>query len=208
MRSIQLGILVLLFGCAPYVHLPSVRSFPLEAAKALNPRETGIQVEGGGGGGEYVNLGGISVRVRHGLAKGLDGSIEGSFQRFKITDEDYSQNNRNIFAGRLGIKYAFIDHVALTLGFGGGGWTGGGFMSLPVRENVIALLDRSSDQDDFITAHGNTVGWTIGAGLRVRVWAQPGNALSRPRRAAGLARFVDEKAALGVDESEQLLLVD
>ncbi|MGB5368094.1 MAG: hypothetical protein WBN14_17685, partial [Polyangiales bacterium] len=41
-----------------------MRSFPLEVAKALNPRETGIQVEGGWGGGEYVNLGGVSVRVR------------------------------------------------------------------------------------------------------------------------------------------------
>jgi len=194
MRPSPPAILVLLFGCAPYVHSPSVRSFPLEAAKALNPRETGIQVEGGGGGGEYVNLGGISVRVRHGLAKGLDGSVEGNFQRFNITDEDYALQNRNIFAGRLGIKYAFIDHVALAVGFGGGGWTGGGFigpdaslifgyenpycvpfvdiggfMSLPVRENVIALIDRGSEPEDFITAPTNTVGWTIGTGLRIPV---------------------------------------
>lgn len=192
MRTSSFFIFALLIGCAPYVHSPSGRSFPLEAAKALNPRETGIQVEGGGGAGQDVNRGGITVRVRHGIVKGLDGSVEGGYQRFRIESEKFSLENRNVFTGRLGFKYAPIDHVAITFGFGGGGWTGGGFIapdaslifgyenpycvpfidigafgSIPVRENIITLESQGSNTDDFISFPTNTVGWTIGTGVRV-----------------------------------------
>jgi len=189
MRCAPALIVVFLFGCAPYVHSPSIRTFPLEAAKALNPRETGIQVEGGGGFGEEVGLGGLTVRVRHGLVKKLDGSLEGGFQRIRST----ALQNRFIFTARLGIKYAFVDHVAMTVGLGGGGWTGGGFVgpdaslivayenpycvpfldvggyiSFPVRENVITLVDTSAAANgDFMAAPTNTVGWTMGTGLRI-----------------------------------------
>lgn len=193
MRSITLSILVLLFGCSPYVHSPAGRSFPLEAAKALNPRETGFQVEGGGGFGDEVNLGGLTARVRHGLVKGLDGSFEAGFQRFRINENDYQISNRNIFTARLGIKYAPIDHVALVAGLAGGGWTGGGFISpdaslilgyenpycvpfisvggywsIPVRENIVTLVNTGVlGDEDYFAAPTNTVGWTVGTGLRV-----------------------------------------
>lgn len=193
MRLISLGILVLLFGCLPYVHSPSGRSFPLEAPKALNPRETGLQIEGGGAGGESVALGGLTARVRHGLVKGLDGNFEAGYQRIRVTDADYSLDNRNLFTARLGIKYAFIDHVAFTLGLAGGGWTGGGFVgpdaslilgyenpycvpfvdvggfaSFPVRENLVTLVETFPSSDgDFIAAPTNTVGWTVGSGARI-----------------------------------------
>ena len=119
MRHLPIFIFVFLFGCSPYVHSPPGRSFPLEAAKALNPRETGIQVEGGGAAGEEVGLGGITARVRHGIVKGLDGNFEAGFQRFRITDGEFTLQNRNIFTARFGIKYAVIDHVAFTLGLVG-----------------------------------------------------------------------------------------
>lgn len=195
MRRLAVVILVLLFGCTPYVHSPAGRSFPLEAAKALNPRETGIQVEGGGGFGGNVDLGGLTARVRHGLVKGLDGNFEAGFQRFRISSGGYQLSNRNIFTARLGIKYAPIEHVALVVGLAGGGWTGGGFIgpdvslivgyenpycvpfinvggygSMPVRENIITLVDTGASVDeDYIAAPTNTIGWTVGVGIRVPV---------------------------------------
>ncbi len=89
-------------GSARYVNSPAVGSFPLEAATALNPRETGIQVESGWGGG-FI---------------GPDASM--------------------IFGYENPYCVPFIDI--------------GGFMSLSVRENVVTLIDRSSESDDFITA--------------------------------------------------------
>lgn len=193
MRRLPALMLVLLFACTPYVHSPAGRSFPLEAAKTLNPRETGIQVEGGGGFGEEVNFGGLTARVRHGLVKGLDGNFEAGYQRFGISGRDYQLSNRNIFSARLGIKYAPIEHVALAVGLAGGGWTGGGFISpdvslivgyenpycvpfidvggygsIPVHENIVALPNSGVFGDeDYFAAPTNTVGWTVGTGIRV-----------------------------------------
>ena len=195
MRRLPALILLLLFGCSPYVLSPAGRSFPLEAAKALNPRETGIQVEGGGGGGEDINLAGLTARVRHGLVKRLDGNFEAGFQRFRITDNDTRLSNRNIFTARLGVKYAPIDHVALVAGLAGGGWTGGGFISpdvslilgyenpycvpfvsiggywsIPVRENIVTLVNTGAlGDEDYFAAPTNTVGWTVGTGIRVPI---------------------------------------
>jgi len=189
MRSALLCWCAVALSCSPYVHSPPGRTFPLEAPKALYPRETAVQIEGGGGVGDDVSLAGVTVRVRHGIVKQLDGSLEGSFLRFS-PDEDFSVDNPNIFQARLGIKYAIIDHVAITAGLAGGGWTGGGFMSpdasmifgyenpycvpffdlggyvsIPVRESSVVL--RSNNSGDFVATPAQTWGWQAGTGLRI-----------------------------------------
>lgn len=65
-------VLMLLSGCLAYVHSPSGRSIPLESSKALYKRETGVQVEAGGGIGADVGLPGFDLRVRHGIVDKLD----------------------------------------------------------------------------------------------------------------------------------------
>lgn len=186
-------LFLFLSGCMPYVHSPRVRVLPLETAKALYRGETGVHVEGGGGFGEELGLGALTVRVRHGLMKQLDGSLEGSFQRIRLSGNDFRLENRDVFSARLGLKYAFIDHVAIRGGLGGGGWTGGGFigldaalilafenpycvpfldiggyLSLPVRANTVTLEATAvSREEDFVASPTNTVGWSIGAGLRI-----------------------------------------
>ena len=193
MRSSGVLTFIAFCGCVPYVHSPSGRSFPLESAKALNPGETGLQLEGGGGFGENIAVGGVTARVRRGLVQGLDGNFEAGYRRIRVASEKYSLRNRNVYSARLGVKYAVTDDVALTAGLAGGGWTGGGFIgpdaslivgyenpycvpffefgafaSFPVRENLITLLDTGlSDDGDFVAAPTNTAGWTIGTGLRI-----------------------------------------
>mgnify|MGYP001820475794 FL=1 len=195
MRLATISFVVLLFGCSPYVHSPAGRTFPLEAPKALNPRETGVQVEGGWGFGEYVNRWGLTARVRHGLVKGLDGNAEFGYQRVRVSSNGFQLPNPNIYTGRLGIKYAPIDHVALAVGLAGGGWTGGGFISpdvslivgyenpycvpffdiggygsIPVHEKIITIPGEGvSGNEDYIAAPVNTAGWTVGAGVRIPI---------------------------------------
>ncbi|MBW2686318.1 MAG: hypothetical protein JRE19_10420, partial [Deltaproteobacteria bacterium] len=116
MRSALIFALALTSGCLAYVHSPSGRSFPLESSKTLYKRETGAQVEAGGGLEAGVGLPGFNVRVRHGIVDKLDGSAEFTYQRIRTEAFHLATSDRNIFTGRLGIKYAMIDHIALTAG--------------------------------------------------------------------------------------------
>jgi len=75
--------LLLGMGCAPYVHSPPGRTLPLESPKALFPRETEFQVEGGGLGGAEIGLPSFKLRVRHGIVKHLDANAEFNFGKIR-----------------------------------------------------------------------------------------------------------------------------
>lgn len=199
MRVTILFALGSLCGCTPYVLSPPGRSFPLESSKALYERETGIQVEGGGGtDGPNVGLPGFNVRVRHGIVdQNLDASFEFGFQRIQTGEEQYlASSDRNIFTGRLGMKYAIIDHVAVTAGVAAGTWgggpflspdlsmifawenpycvpfiDGGGYTSHPLRADVVVITDSDPtnlfEDEGLIAAPVLTYGWTAGFGLRI-----------------------------------------
>ena len=195
MRSALIFALALASGCVAYVHSPSGRSFPLESSKTLYKRETGMQVEAGGGLEAGVGLPGFNVRVRHGIVDKLDGSAEFGYQRIRTEDFHLATSDRNIFTGRLGIKYAMIDHIALTAGLAAGGWAGGSFLSPdlsmifayenpycvpfvdaggytshPLRTSDVVITDLTPGGlgDDSLTAAPVfTYGWTVGFGLRI-----------------------------------------
>jgi hypothetical protein len=195
MRIALAFALLLLSGCVAYVHSPPGRSFPLESSKALYKRETGIQVEGGGGTEVSVGLPGFNVRVRHGIVDQLDGSFEFGYERIRPSGLYLASADRNIFTGRLGIKYAIIDQVAVTAGLAAGSWAGGPFLSpdlsmifawenpycvpfidgggytshpLRARNVVITDPDPGGFFDESLTAPPVfTYGWTAGFGLRI-----------------------------------------
>ncbi|MGB5500847.1 MAG: hypothetical protein WBM75_00505 [Polyangiales bacterium] len=122
--------LLLGMGCAPYVHSPPGRTLPLESPKALFPRETEFQVEGGGLGGAEIGLPSLKLRVRHGIVKHLDANAEFNFGKIRADHWfRFVGANPYVFAVRVGVKYAFIDHVAITGGVALGGWAGGSFAS-------------------------------------------------------------------------------
>ena len=187
--------LLLGLGCSPYVHSPPGRTFPLESPKALFPRETGVQVEGGGVGGAEIGAPGFTLRVRHGIVKGLDGSAEFNFGKIRPDDQyRFAGAKPYVFAGRIGVKYAFIDHVAIVAGVGLGGWAGGGFASPdialilgyenpyvvpfatiggytshPFRTKLVQLDHSSDPQESFVGLPVLTWGWTTSFGLRIPI---------------------------------------
>ena len=94
--------LALTSGCLAYVHSPSGRSFPLESSKTLYKRETGMQVEAGGGLEAGVGLPGFNVRVRHGIVDKLDGSAEFGYQRIRTEEFYLATSDRKRFHGAAG----------------------------------------------------------------------------------------------------------
>lgn len=187
--------LLLGMGCAPYLHSPPGRTFPLESPKALFPRETGVQAEGGGLVGADVGVPGFTLRVRHGIVKGLDGSAEFNFGKIRPDGQlQFVGASPSLFVGRIGVKYAFIDHVAITAGVGLGGWAGGGFASPdislilgyenqyvvpfftiggytshPFRTKPVRLDHPTDPEESFVGLPVLTWGWTTSFGLRIPV---------------------------------------
>jgi len=195
MRSLLAFLLVPLFACSPYVHSPPGRSLPLESSKALYPRETGLQFEGGGSTGADIGVPGFSLRVRHGIVKQLDGSAEFNFSSIRPdANRDFVGANQFLMTGRIGLKYAIIDHVALTGGVAVGGWAGGAFVSPdlslilayenpaavpffsgggwtshPFNAKTVALSAGDSGGSPFFGVPVLTWGWTASTGLRIPV---------------------------------------
>lgn len=195
MRWVLISWFFFALGCAPYVHSPPGRSLPLETSKTLHPRETGVQFEGGGGAGADIGVPGFTLRVRHGLVKHLDASAEFNFSSIR-PDSSYRFEGANpfVFSGRIGVKYAIIDHVALTAGCAVGSWAGGGFVSPdlslilayenpyfipfasaggytshPFNEKLVALRDFDPPIDSFVGVPVLTWGWTASGGFRIPV---------------------------------------
>lgn len=183
-------------GCVSYVHSPPARVMALESAKALNPGETGIQVEaGGGGGGTGVGLAGVTARARHGVVEGLDVNGEFGYLRLSPDVDLVDGDHGNVFMARAGLKYAARPWIAFTLGLGGGGWTGGGFfspdiamilswenpyfvpfvsgggyLSQPINAQPVSLKQDAVLSDmPFVGVPDFTVGWTAGAGFRIPI---------------------------------------
>lgn len=194
MRLVATLLLALLGGCLAYVHSPPGRSFPLESPKTLHQRETGIQLEAGGGIEAGVGLPGFNVRVRHGIIDKLDGSAEFGYQRIRTEGFYIASSDRNVFTGRLGLKYAPIEHIAFTAGLAAGGWGGGaflspdlklilgyenrfvvpfvdvgGFTSHPLRADEVVITDVNPGfvDESLIAAPVFTYGWTVGIGVRI-----------------------------------------
>ena len=195
MRRFPAVLLLLISGCSPYVHSPPGRTFPLESSKALYPRETGLQFEGGGTTGADVGVPGFSLRVRHGIVKQLDGSAEFNFSSIRPDgNREFVDANQFLMTGRIGVKYAIIDHVAITGGVAVGGWAGGAFVSPdlslivayenpkavpffsgggwtshPFNEKAVRLSAGDSSGSPFFGVPVLTWGWTASAGLRIPV---------------------------------------
>ncbi|MDH3483364.1 MAG: hypothetical protein OEM16_03980 [Myxococcales bacterium] len=186
--------LMLVSGCIAYVHSPPGRSFPLETSKALYKRETGIQLEAGGGVGADVGLPGFNLRVRHGIVDKLDGSFELGYLRIKTDGPNLANSDRNLVTGRLGVKYEIIKHIAVTAGVAGGAWAGGtfvspdvslilawenpyvvpfvdggGYTSHPLGEKPVRIVEDffRGNSEVFRVAPVFTYGWTAGFGLRI-----------------------------------------
>ncbi len=186
-------LIATLASCSPYVHSPPGRTFPLESAKALNPGEVGVQIEGGGGGNSDVGLPGFTARARYGAVDRLDVNGEIAFLRIRPDGEVPAIDSRPfVLTGRLGLKYAFIEHIAITGGLAAGGWAGGsflspdlslilsyenryvvpfldfgGFTSHPMRTDDIVVIE--DNRIDFIGRPVFTYGWSLGFGLRIPV---------------------------------------
>ena len=179
-------------GCVSYVHSPPARIMALESAKALNPGETGIQVEvGGGGGGTGLGLTGVTARARHGVVEGLDVNGEFGYLRLSPDVDLVDGDHGNVFMARAGLKYAVRPWIAFTLGLGGGAWTGGGFFS----PDIAMILSWENPYFVPFVSGGGYLSQPINAqpvSLRAR-HLLVGHAL---RGRAGLHRRVDRRGGL------------
>lgn len=171
-------------ACAPFIQSPPGRLLALDTAQTLEKGQTGIQVVGGGGLEGDVGLGGVAVRVRHGLAKQLDGRLELSV--LKLNPVDRFVGSEVLYELGTGIKYSFNPHFAFSVDVTGGGWVGGGFIS-PELKLIAAYENRAAVpfiDVGYYTSHpispngvsttfhnlgapSFTQGWTTGIGLRI-----------------------------------------
>jgi hypothetical protein len=117
-----------LIGCTADVYLPPARFFPLESAATLPPGDTGIQIEGALHGAiTGVSAESGTMRVRHGISDGTDGSFEVSV--LHIAGGGPGDSYPYAFASRAGIKHRVTPWLSVTAGLGGGASAGGGFIS-------------------------------------------------------------------------------
>lgn len=121
-------------GCTTHLYSPPARLVPLESVATLPTGRSGIQVEGGGGGGLFgPSFVTGSLRVRRGLAERVEASLEGNLLIVSGTQAAPS--------ARAGIKWRANDFLAFTLGVGGGSSIAGGFIS-PDLGVIVAYESR------------------------------------------------------------------
>jgi hypothetical protein len=179
-------------GCQPFV--------PPSAFALLEPADTlgagRVSVQAGGGVGAFVTTGamrgggGGTLRARVGVAPDHDVSLTGSSLLVDAASDgsgDYVDDS--VAAGRLGWKWAMVEHWSLLAGFGGGVSPAGGFLSGDVglvgdvgappfqtygaiRASLSGPLDGrhvpSARHDDRPVAPGLTGHVTFLAGFQVR----------------------------------------
>ncbi len=129
MRAVSV-FLTLFFtvGCQRQMFSPPSRALPLESPATLDPGKSALQLEGSGNGamfGPDVYVG--TARVRHGVARDVDVSAEGTVMHLE-TGESVG-THPNAYAARGGIKYRLFPALAVGAGLGGGASAGGGFVS-------------------------------------------------------------------------------
>lgn len=115
-------------GCTRQMFSPPSRALPLETPATLDPGKSGLQLEGSGNGamfGPDVYVG--TARVRHGVAKDVDVSGEGTVMH--LDSKEPVGTHPNAYAVRGGVKYRLFPALAVAAGLGGGASVAGGFVS-------------------------------------------------------------------------------
>jgi len=129
MRRVLAVIFTLLVnGCTPHVFSPPAGSFLVESSETVGAGKHGVRGEFFAGGalfGPEV----LSARAsyRHGVSDELELSAAPAI--ISVLGGRAGDSSPNVYALRVGAKYAPVKHVALVGGLGGGSSAAGGFVS-------------------------------------------------------------------------------
>jgi hypothetical protein len=181
-----------LAGCAQRAYSPPARGFSLESPKTLGADESALGVGGGVAGvafGPTLAVGEVSLR--HGVSPDVD--LVGDATWLSVTDASGAGVDRNIYAGRGGLKLRpegmpFAVLVGGGLGYApaGGAYVAGdaGFVvgwencvlvpfaqtglmaSVPLDPHAVDLT-RPEDKMQVLDTPTVTYGWSVGLGLRL-----------------------------------------
>lgn len=184
--------LSVLGACTPFALSPPARTLPLESSATLAPGGVAVQASGGYHDALGTEGGGAAVRARVGAAERVEVQGEATYAFVDYGDE----RSPHLFAGRLGVKLAPVEHLAFTGGVGAGAHSYGayvapdaglivayenpyvvpwaalrGFVSVPVEPQAVTLVRRHDDgtSETFVLVPPNTAGWQVSTGVRIPV---------------------------------------
>lgn len=175
-------------ACTPFALSPPARTLPLESSATLD--EGDLAVQAAAGPHQAIGRYGAeaAARVRYGVVEHVEAQAEASYAYIDYGDE----RSPHLGAGRLGLKYAPIEHLAFVAGLGAGGHVHGGFIApdagvilayenpylvpwAAVRGTISVPVDPSSavvsqgTADPFVLVPPNTAGVQVSTGVRVPV---------------------------------------
>lgn len=122
------AVAALAVACQNHVYSPPGRTAPLDTSWTLGADRTALRAGiGAHAAPDGFSAGSGSLHVSHGLAAGVDGSIEG--MSLRIGGDSAAGTDRWIYALRGGAKVQLLEGIALSSGVGGGLSAAGGFVS-------------------------------------------------------------------------------
>jgi hypothetical protein len=192
-RALVAALALGLGACTPFALSPPARTLPLESAATLDEGDVAVQASATYHDSLGSEGGGASVRARVGLVPQLEAQAEATYAYVDYDDE----RSPHLGAGRLGLKLAIVEHLAVVAGFGAGSHAHGafiapdaglivgyenpyvvpwialrGWVSVPVdAQSVTVTQDDGGDgmPDVFVLVPPNTAGWQLSTGVRIPV---------------------------------------
>jgi len=128
MRALGLIAWMVVSGCNAHVFSPPTGSFPIESSATVGQGKHGVRGDLAGSGAMFgPKLVSARGNYRYGITDKMEVSAAPSL--IAVREAKPSDSHPNIYALRLGAKYAPIRHVGVIGGMGGGGSAGGAFLS-------------------------------------------------------------------------------
>ncbi|MDQ3033809.1 MAG: hypothetical protein M3Y87_15440 [Myxococcota bacterium] len=179
-------------ACTPVALSPPARTLPLESAATLEEGDVAVQASGGYHDTSGGDIGSAALRARIGLVPHLEAQLEATYAHVGYGDE----RSPHLGAGRLGLKVAPIEHIALVAGIGAGAHSYGafaapdagvifayenpyvvpwialrGWVSLPIDPSIVTVTRTAGDGtvDMFVLVPPNTAAWQLSTGVRVPI---------------------------------------
>lgn len=183
------ALMFVMSGCTPFSLSPPARNLPLESSATVGDGAVAVQAAGGAHNAVDEAGGHASASVAVGVSETLEVQGEANYTHISYGDE----RSPHVGAGRVGLKYAAIPHLAVVAGLGVGSGAHGVFVapdlgvigayenayvvpwgavratiSGPADPSTITVTRQNGDTfESFDLVPPSTFAWQVSTGVRV-----------------------------------------